>query len=181
MSKQEPVDERGEVAESYVKIIIAGEARVGKTALANMYSTGKFTAPETIGIDFSSKEGKSVGLGRFKFSIWDLGGEQRFRFILPEVCKGAKGVMLLFDMSNPKTFKNLDAWVKLIQDCLAGVPILLVGAKADLGGEVSEELIRKFVKERKLSGFVKVSAKQNKNVDEAFQKMVDLIPREATH
>lgn len=180
MSEQKGMDKRGEGAESYLKIIIAGESGVGKTALANEFSTGKFVAPETIGLDFSSKSGKSEDIGRFKFSIWDVGGEERFRFILPEICSGAKGVMLLFDLSNPKTFKNLDEWVKLIQSCLPDAPILLVGAKADLQGKVSEDTIKNLVKEKQLSGFMKVSAKQNTNVNEAFQKMVELI-LEHTH
>nr|MDO8133557.1 Rab family GTPase [Candidatus Njordarchaeum guaymaensis] len=180
MNKRESMEKGANTAESYFKIIVAGEADVGKTALVNRYSMGEFVAPETIGIDFSSKSGKSAELGRFKFSIWDLGGEVRFRFILPEVCKGAKGVMLLFDLSNPKTFKNLDEWVKVIRSCMGNVPVLLVGAKADLQSKVPEELIKRFVKERKLSGFVKVSAKQNKNVNEAFQKIIELTPKEIT-
>jgi len=181
MSKREWMKKDGDNAESYLKIIVAGEADVGKTALVSRYSTGEFAALETIGIDISSKSGKSGELGRFKFSIWDLGGEERFRFILPEVCKGAKGVMLLFDLSKPKTFKNLDEWVKVIRSCMGTVPVLLVGAKADLQNEVPEELIKRFVKEKKLSGFVKVSAKQNKNVDEAFQRIIELILEDTTH
>lgn len=163
------------VDETYVKILVAGESQVGKTALVNRYSMGKFVAQETIGIDFSSKSEETSELGRFKFSIWVLGGEERFRFILPEVCKGAKGIMLLFDLSRPKTFSNLDEWVKVIRDCMGNVPVLLVGAKSDLEGKVPEEQIRRFVKEKNLSGYVKVSAKLNRNVDEAFKKITTLI------
>jgi small GTP-binding protein len=161
--------------ESYLKIIVAGEADVGKTALVNRYSTGRFDIPETIGIGFSSKAEKSAKLGKFKFSILDMAGEERFRFILPEVCKGAKGIMLLFDLSAPKGFKNLDGWVDLIRDCLQNIPILLIGSKADLEAKVSEKQIKDFVSQKKLSGYVKVSAKQNTNVNAAFQRMTELI------
>jgi small GTP-binding protein len=167
--------------ESYLKIIVAGEADVGKTALVNRYSTGRFDLPETIGIGFSSKSEKSGELGRFKFSILDMAGEERFRFILPEVCKGAKGVMLLFDLSNPKSFGNLREWVDLIRSCLANAPILLIGSKSDLDAKVSDKLAKDFVNEKKLSGYVKVSAKQNKNIDAAFQKIIELIQRSAAH
>jgi small GTP-binding protein len=166
---------RGE--ESYLKIIIAGEADVGKTALVNRYSTGRFDIPETIGIGFSSKAEKSSTLGRFKFSILDMAGEERFRFILPEVCKGARGIMLLFDLSNPKSFKNLGEWVDLIRGCLEDVPILLIGSKSDLDSKMPEKQIKDFVNQKKLSGYMKVSAKLNTNVDTAFKEMTELIEK----
>jgi small GTP-binding protein len=167
------------VEESYIKIIVAGEADAGKTALVNRYSTGRFDIPETIGIGFSSKAEKSSDLGRFKVSILDMAGEERFRFILPEVCKGAKGVMLLFDLSDPKSFKNLGEWVDLIRSCLMNAPILLIGSKSDLESRIPEKQIKDFVNQKKLDGFIKVSAKLNKNVDTAFQKLTELIRKEA--
>jgi small GTP-binding protein len=163
--------------ESYLKIIVAGEADVGKTALVNRYSTGRFDIPETIGIGFSSKAEKSAEHGRFKFSILDMAGEERFRFILPEVCKGAKGIMLLFDLSDPKSFRNLGEWVDLIRECLQNVPILLIGSKADLEAKIPEKQIKDFVNQKKLNGYMKVSAKLNTNVSTAFQKMTELIQK----
>ena len=163
--------------ESYLKIIVAGEADVGKTALVNRYSTGRFDIPETIGIGFSSKAEKSAKHGKFKYSILDMAGEERFRFILPEVCKGAKGIMLLFDLSDPKSFRNLGEWVDLIRDCLHNIAILLIGSKADLEAKIPEKQIKEFVNQKKLGGFVKVSAKMNTNVSTAFQKMTELIQK----
>ncbi|WXG43773.1 MAG: Rab family GTPase [Promethearchaeati archaeon SRVP18_Atabeyarchaeia-1] len=165
--------------ESYIKIIVAGEADVGKTALVNRYSTGRFDIPETIGIGFSSKAEKTAELGKFKFSILDMAGEERFRFILPEVCRGAKAVMLLFDLSNPKSFKNLGEWVDLIRECLENAPILLIGSKSDLDSKVPEKQIKDFVNQKKLSGYMKVSAKMNTNVDTAFRQITELIKKGA--
>ncbi len=164
--------------ESYLKIIIAGEADVGKTALVNKYSTGRFDIPETIGIGFSSKDEKSAKLGLFRFSIWDMAGEERFRFILPEVCKGAQGIMLLYDVSNPTSFAHLGEWVDVIRKCMGSIPVLLIGAKSDLESNVPEIKIKDFVREKKLSGYIKVSAKLNTNVEAAFQKITELIEKE---
>ena len=162
----------------YLKIIVAGEADVGKTALVNKYSTGRFDIPETIGLGFSSKAEKSADLGQFKFSIWDMAGEERFRFILPEVCKGAKGIMLLFDVSNPESFNHLGDWIDVIRSSLGNIPILLIGAKSDLESKIPEKTVKDFLKEKKLSGYVKVSAKRNVNVDAAFRKITELIEKE---
>jgi small GTP-binding protein len=163
---------------SYLKIIVAGEADVGKTALVNKYSTGRFDIPETIGLGFSSKAEESADLGRLKFSIWDMAGEERFRFILPEVCKGAKGIMLLFDVSNPESFNHLVDWINVIRECMGNIPVLLIGAKSDLESRVPEKSIREFVKEKKLSGYMKVSAKLDTNVKAAFQEITELIEKE---
>jgi small GTP-binding protein len=164
--------------ESYLKIIVAGEADVGKTALVNKYSTGRFDIPETIGIGFSSKDEKSAKLGQFKFSIWDMAGEERFRFILPEVCKGAQGIMLLYDVSNPTSFSHLGEWIDVIRNCMGSIPVLLIGAKSDLESNVPERKVKDFVKEKKLSGYMKVSAKLNTNVEAVFQKITELIEKE---
>jgi small GTP-binding protein len=177
MSEREKRDET-HGGGSYLKIIIAGEADVGKTALVNKYSTGRFDIPETIGLGFSSKAEESSELGQFKFSIWDMAGEERFRFILPEVCKGAKGIMLLFDVSNPESFNHLGDWIEVIRSNLGNIPILLIGAKSDLESKVPEKNIKDFVKDKKLSGYLKVSAKLNTNVDAAFRKITELIGKE---
>ena len=172
--KKEKIQE----GESYLKIIIAGEADVGKTALVNRYSTGRFDIPETIGLGFSSKTEKSAELGQLKFSIWDMAGEERFRFILPEVCRGAKGIMLLFDVSNPASFSHLVDWIGVIRECMGDIPVLLIGAKSDLESKISEKSVREFVREKKLSGYMKVSAKQDTNVKAAFQKITELIGKD---
>jgi small GTP-binding protein len=177
MSARERKDE-AQAGQSYIKIIIAGEADVGKTALANKYSTGRFDIPETIGLGFSSKAEKSAELGHFKFSIWDMAGEERFRFILPEVCKGAQGIMLLYDVSNPESFNHLGDWIDVIRSNMGNIPVLLIGAKSDLESKIPEKSIRDFVRDKKLSGYVKVSAKLNENVDEAFHKITELIEKE---
>jgi small GTP-binding protein len=165
-------------AESYLKIIVAGEADVGKTALVNKYSTGRFDIPETIGLGFSSKAEESADLGRFKFSIWDMAGEERFRFILPEICKGAKGIMLLFDVSNPVSFNHLGEWIDVIRSNMGDIPVLLIGAKSDLESKIPERNIREFVRDKKLSGYMKVSAKLDTNVRAAFQRITELIEKE---
>lgn len=170
--------EKTQEGQSYIKIIIAGEADVGKTALVNKYSTGRFDIPETIGLGFSSKAENSAELGQFKFSIWDMAGEERFRFILPEVCKGAKGIMLLFDVSNPESFNHLGEWINVIRDSMGNIPVLLVGAKSDLESRISEKSVKEFVRNKKLSGYMKVSAKLNTNVEAAFKRITELIEQE---
>jgi small GTP-binding protein len=177
MSARERKEETQE-GESYLKIIVAGEADVGKTALVNKYSTGRFDIPETIGLGFSSKAEKSKDLGQFKFSIWDMAGEERFRFILPEVCRGAKGIMLLFDVSNPESFNHLGDWIEVIRSSMGDIPVLLIGAKSDLESKIPEKTVKEFVRDKKLSGYMKVSAKLDTNVRAAFQKITELIGKE---
>lgn len=80
------------------KLVVAGEGGVGKTTLIIRYCEGifKHDTRTTVGVGFASKEVQLHGES-IKLQIWDFGGEERFRFILPAYCKGANAAILAFD------------------------------------------------------------------------------------
>ncbi len=82
------------------KIVVGGDGGVGKTTLLHRFVTGSFeeTTHMTIGVQFHNKE---LHIADFDvtLSVWDLGGQDRFRFILPSYVLGAKGALLLFDLT----------------------------------------------------------------------------------
>jgi small GTP-binding protein len=162
-----------------IKILIIGEGGVGKTTLIHKLVTGKFSDQSmTIGIGFATKIMKTLDGHSFKLQLWDVGGQSRFRLLIPSAKGGAKGVILAFDLSRPSTFARLDDWVRLVRTDLPPdkyVPIMLVGTKCDLARGVMTEAAKRCVARMHLDGFVETSSKENVRVNEPFLKLLDLI------
>ncbi len=122
----------------------------------------------TVGSEFAYQEmvinNQKVGL-----SIWDFGGEERFRELMPIFCLGAHGAIVVFDLSRFSTFLQLEFWMDVIRGSTNGIPIVLVGAKADLKGGPSEEDIRRFCEINGIRAYMPVSARTGENVTQLFE------------
>ena len=155
-----------------MKIITAGEGGVGKTTLLRRYVEGKFSEKTkiTIGVEFFLKElnidGKLVAI-----QLWDFGGQERFRFLLKGYVIGAKGALLMFDLTRPSTLNNLGEWVNICRSTNPNLPILFLGTKIDLVDEPSipDDYIDELKKKFNLFDFLKISSKTGENIDFAFE------------
>lgn len=169
--------------ERMYKIVAAGEGGVGKTTLLHQYVTGTFLPGTgmTIGIEFHHKE-ISINGENYSLQLWDFGGQERFRFMLPNYMLGAKGALLLFDTTRMSTLENLEEWVKICRTNDPELPILFVGTKIDLVAErsVTEEAARSYLAPLGLFDYIEVSALTGENVDEVFQRMVQKITSRVT-
>jgi len=157
------------------KIMVLGDADTPKTSLTIRYISGFYLEDLklTIGVDFYSKtilyKGKKV-----KLQIWDFGGEERFRFLLHQYCKGANAALFLYNITNPSTLEHLPDWIRILREHAGDIPIILVGAKAHLEQfrAVSKEEGILAAKKYNLSGFIEVSAKTGQNVEKAFELLI---------
>lgn len=161
-----------------LKTIITGEGGVGKTTLLHRYIEGRFDANTrlTIGVEFFLKE-LTVDDDSIFLQIWDFGGQERFRFLLSNYAKGAKGALLLFDLTRPLTLNTLEEWVNICRSDDPDLPILLIGSKADLEEmiRVNEELIESLKTEFNFFDYVRISSKTGENVNEVFEKIARVI------
>jgi len=160
------------------KILLLGDASVGKTSFTKRYCYNIFNPSErlTIGVDFHVK---TIELNNktIKLQIWDVGGEERFRFLLPTYCLGANAAFLLYDTTRPATLDNIPEWTSIVRQKGGKIPMMLCGSKIDLEKtqrEVPRELGIQIAEKNDLSSFVEVSAKDNINVDKAFQVISEL-------
>lgn len=152
------------------KLLIIGESGVGKTCLLLRFTDDSFTANHltTIGIDFKIKiinlEDKQI-----KLQIWDTAGQERFRTITKTYYKGAHGIVLVYDVTDENSFKNIRNWVRQIeQNAQSNVCKVLVGNKSDREDrKVTFEEGSKLAKEYNMQ-FFETSAKSNYNVNETF-------------
>ena len=157
-----------------LKTIITGEGGVGKTTLLHRYIEGRFDANTrlTIGVEFFLKE-IVIDEDSILLQIWDFGGQERFRLLLSNYVKGAKGALLLFDLTRPLTLNTLHEWVNICRSDDPELPILLVGSKADLEEmiAVNEELLESLKDEFNFFEYVRISSKTGENVDVVFEKI----------
>lgn len=175
------------------KVVICGASAVGKSSLFNRFCFNSFnfdTSP-TIGINFHSvylkinfeKNPDDLKENFIVNSIFDFGGQERFAPLIPKFIDGANGALLVFDLVNYSSFGQLDFWYEqLILNAVdSKIPIILVGSKSDLlektpdSDKVDEELIYKYVEEKKLDGFYRTSALLNFNVLEVFKELNNLM------
>ncbi|MCK4370652.1 MAG: GTP-binding protein [Candidatus Lokiarchaeota archaeon] len=160
------------------KILLLGDASVGKTSFTKRYCYNIFNPSErlTIGVDFHVK---TIELNdrRIKLQLWDVGGEERFRFLLPTYCLGANAAFLLYDITRPSTLDNISEWITIVRQKGGPIPIMLVGSKLDLEKaqrQVQRDYGIQIAEKNDMASFVEISAKENANVDDAFKVLTEL-------
>lgn len=158
--------------------MMLGDASVGKTSLTIRYISGFFLEDLklTIGVDFYSKTTSFKGK-KVKLQIWDFGGEERFRFLLHQYCKGANAAFFLYDITNRLSLDHLPDWTQIIREHAGDVPIMLIGSKVDLKQYrvVSREEGILAAKKYNLSAFVELSSKTGENVEEVFTLITETL------
>ena len=115
------------------KILLVGDTGAGKSCLLMRYVDDTFTRNyiSTIGVDFKVR-GVDVDGKRVKLQIWDTSGQDRFRDITNTYYRGARGIILVYDVTNMDSWHHIDGWYNEAKK-LAGddTVFLLVGNKSD--------------------------------------------------
>ena len=179
-----------------VKIVLIGDAGVGKTTLRRQFMGEKQTNEYlmTIGADFAKKD-VIVVLNNDKFLveclIWDMAGQDLFTRIRHEYYRSAMGALLVVDISRRGTFENAEKWITELWRFSGSkpVPIVFLMNKSDLeesnpdivletvDRDILIQNIRGFCQKKALYAypFYKTSAIQGTNIDQAFEALLNEI------
>ena len=178
MSKDNKNNKEGEIIKrKVIKITMLGDSSVGKTCLTNVYLGQKFANDfiSTIGKNKMEtfkemKDGKKM-----KINIIDTAGQERFHAIAKTSIKGANGIVVTFDLTNPKTFTNVERWLSDINENNNKLPIVLFGNKCDLEDQrkVTQEQIDEFLEKNNNLPYFETSAKTGVGIKEGYQKVID--------
>lgn len=120
---------------AFFKICIVGDFSVGKSTLLHQYLERRFVSDvqSTIGSNFFVKHLKIPKVKHLvTLQIWDLAGQDHFKWVRQAFYKGAKGIILVFDLARKETFNHLGKWKEEVEDTIGKVPWILVGNKLDL-------------------------------------------------
>ena len=157
------------------KIVLIGDTSVGKTNILSKYLSNEFDpdSKATVGVEFGTKDFK-IGNNIVKVQIWDTAGQERYRSITNAYYKGAKGSLLVYDITNPKTFESLDKWISdLKTNAEEKISIVLIGNKTDLEDQrkITTEQGKEKAEFYKLA-FMETSALNGNNIEKAFNELI---------
>ncbi|KAL4226129.1 Ras-related protein Rab-43 [Mactra antiquata] len=170
-----PHSDADETFDYLFKIVLIGDADVGKTCVVQRFKSGTYVEKHasTIGVDFTMKtlqiDGKLI-----KLQIWDTAGQERFRTITQSYYRSANGVIMAYDITKRSSFDSLPRWLDDVKR-YAGPSIvqILIGNKRDLENmrDVSFSDANSFSQHNGMIAHLETSAKENTNIDETFSKL----------
>lgn len=163
------------------KVIVLGDAEVGKTSLVRTHTKAKFDSAyhTTVGVNIAKETMKNVNGKDVGLLLWDVAGQGQFYLLHRAYFQGASGIMYVFDLTRSSTLSNIkNVWYKQVSDYgVANVPAVLVGNKTDLKGQ--HQVIRPaalgMAKTLGEIPYVETSAKTGDSVDAAFVKLCELM------
>ena len=160
------------------KIVLVGDSSVGKTNLFLRYIKNEFDpqTKATIGVEFGTKIIK-INNYNIKIQIWDTAGQERYKSITNAYYKGAQGAFLVYDITNKSSFLNIDKWIRdLKNNGDEKIVLFLIGNKNDLNDDrvIDTNEGKNKAKEKKMF-FLETSAKNNDNVNNAFDEIINNI------
>ena len=189
---QERADTNTKQYDAQVKLMMLGDASVGKTSVLNRFVDDDFKVNiilPTIGIDFKIKTVKVQGsldpkkhrsehTSKVKLQIWDTAGQERFRTITQAYYRGAMGIILVYDVTNLKTWKNSREWISQIAaNATQTVSKMLVGNKADMEPEMRQVTKKQgeALAEEYGMAFFETSAKTGQNIERVFMDLTQMV------
>ncbi|KAL9643523.1 hypothetical protein ABK040_010137 [Willaertia magna] len=160
------------------KVIVVGDSSVGKTCFLNKIINGNFaeTFMPTVGVDLKVKfieiDGKTI-----KIQIWDTAGQERYRNLTRSYYRGSDGIILMYDITQEKTFNNLNIWMKEVKKNVGEENIFILGNKTDLeySRQVKLEQAKQFCEQYQLP-YEEISCKMD-TTEELEEKVIKRIAK----
>ncbi|XP_070557544.1 ras-related protein Rab-7L1-like [Ptychodera flava] len=171
------------MTERLFKVLIIGDATVGKTSFVQRYVNDSYRREykTTIGVDFALKVIQISDSETVRLQLWDIAGQERFSSMTRVYYKDAAACVIMFDITGKKTFQNITKWKRDLDSKVSlpdgqPVPCLLIANKSDLPDRpVSEDEIEQLAKDSDFIGWTEMSVKDGTNVQEAMKFLLDEI------
>ncbi|XP_055881478.1 ras-related protein Rab-7L1-like isoform X1 [Biomphalaria glabrata] len=169
-----------QLQDDVIKILVIGDAGVGKTSFVQKYVYDVFSDKYKCTIGFDSVTKKVTELNQkpvnLQLQFWDIAGQDRFPLLTRAYYKYTRGCLIIFDLTNPESFNDVRKWKASLDNNLS-VPCLLVANKVDLESErkVSPSDIERLVTELNFFQFTETSVKTGLMVEESVMYLVDVV------
>ena len=147
------------------KILILGDSFVGKTNMLKRFLDDEFESntKETVGVEYGSKNFTMEKGDVVNAQLWDTAGQERYRSMTKAYYKGAKGALLVYDLTRRST-------------CDKDMLIMIIGNKSDLEEErdVSKDEAQAKAEQYNIA-YMETSAKNGDNINKAFHEIIEQI------
>lgn len=169
-----------------LKLILVGDGRVGKTSIINKYLYNTFNENEPMTINSCFLEKKMIiNEKTFKFALWDTAGQEKFNSVTPVYYRDAKGVILVYDITNARSFERVQKWIEEVRSYNKECEIVICGNKVDIKETyedgVDKDKAKEYVVNKGIEHFY-TSAKTGEGLEEVFdyvaKKVVDNYERD---
>lgn len=158
------------------KVILLGEAGVGKTAIFHRSKDNIFDERRktTVGIDSFSLYVK-VGDQQVTLGIWDTAGVERFRTITNNYYRGSHAAIFVYSVDEPSSLHYLGHWIRDLEEYSPNAIKILVGNKKDLNSQISNETVEMFNNANDCKLNMLMSAKTGEGIQDSFNAIAKLL------
>ena len=162
-----------------VNFLLVGNMAVGKTSIITKYR-GEAINPNhitTVGTDCTIVQKENLQIDNqvvnVQAKIWDSAGQERFKDIVKNAIKNTQGIILIYSVTDPNSFKDCEGWMGRIKDDqdLLTFPMFFVGNKIDLERKVNKEDVEAFAKKYNMKYF-EISAQTGEGVKEVIDEFI---------
>jgi small GTP-binding protein len=159
------------------KVIVIGDGKVGKTSIIRRYVHEQFDPKykKTIGVAHALKR-LIIDDSEVTMTLWDTGGQELFDCIRPQYFRGAKGALIIYDVTKKESFEHLDKWFSDLDEQCGKISVILVANKIDL---IENRIIPRKEGEnyalKKGLMFFETSAKTGEHVIDVMEELAKLI------
>ncbi|CAI2380664.1 unnamed protein product [Moneuplotes crassus] len=165
-----------ELKEVTIKVVLIGDAGVGKTTLINRYLMDTFDPfePPTLSGGFRTKDVILEDLHtKVTLQIWDTAGQERFRALVENYYREAQFVLVCYEIISEESFDAARNWIEEVKDkAPEEAQFFICGTKSDLNDQRMIQTIHgmRLAKEYNAQ-FGETSAKKNNGVNEVFEEI----------
>ena len=164
-----------------IKILLLGDTGVGKTSIFKRYLENKYEGNKTatVGVDFSTRDFKYKN-ENYIIQVFDTAGQERFKGITKSYFHMSEYYFVVFDLTNKNSLDAIPSWLELLKEEKKNPKYIILGNKDDLKNkQISEDEINNVLENLdniNINGekFLRVSAKNGNNIENAFKYMIDV-------
>ena len=161
------------------KVVLIGSTAVGKTSLIRRLTENKFDNSTTPTTGTAFFQLKTENPDHPDIQIWDTAGLERYRSLNRIFYHEAVGALLVFDLTNARSFMDLESWLdEFVTEAPLNPSIVLLGNKSDRKDEfeVENDEILSFANEHGLK-YYPTSAATGEGVNEMLQYFLSILPK----